>query len=29
MGVCVKQIQDRRVRGVEAAHGHVSKFYKR
>ena len=28
-GVCVQQIQDRRVRGVEAVHCRVSKFYMR
>ena len=28
-GVCVKQIQDRRVSGVGVTHGHVSKFYLR
>ena len=28
-GVCVQQIQDRRVRGVGAAHSCVNKFYMR
>ena len=29
VGVYVQQIQDRRVHGIGAAHGCVSKFYKR
>ena len=29
VGVYVQQIQDRRVHGIGAAHGYVSKFYKR